>query len=294
MTLPSLAHPAAYVPAPPFSVLHLGPLPLRMYAMCIIAGVVVAVLVGDRRWVARGGRSGTVADVAAWAVPAGLVGARIYHVATDPELYFGAGRHPVQALYIWRGGLGIWGAVAGGALAAWALARRRGIVLAALLDACAPAVALAQGIGRWGNYFNQELFGSPTRLPWALRVTHASDGNPPGLYHPTFLYESLWDLSVAALVVWADRRFRLGRGRVFALYVAAYTAGRSWIEALRVDHANRFLGLRLNDYVSIVVFAAAVAVLVVRRGPRETVVQTEPPADGADGADVPGGHRVGP
>jgi prolipoprotein diacylglyceryl transferase len=235
----------------------------------IILGVVAAAVIGDRRWVARGGAKGTVGDLAVWAVPAGLIGARIYHVATDWQLYFGAGRHPIEALEIWQGGLAIWGAIAGGVLGAMLFVRRRGIPLAPLADAMGPALAVAQAIGRWGNYLNQELYGRATSLPWGLEIdpAHRPASSPAQpTYHPTFLYESFWCLGVAGFVIWADRRFKLGHGRAFALYVAAYTVGRGWIEALRVDEAHHIGGLRLNDWVSLVVFVGAVTYIVVRRG----------------------------
>jgi prolipoprotein diacylglyceryl transferase len=270
----------ASIPSPSHGVVHIGPFPLRAYALMVILGIVAAALIGDRRWVARGGKQGTVGEIAVWAVPAGLLGARIYHVATDPELYFGKGKDWVGAFEIWNGGLAIWGAIGGGVLGAWIAARRRGIALAPLADALAPGLAVAQAIGRWGNYFNQELYGRVTHLPWALEIDPAhrpAATASVGLYHPTFLYESLWCLGVAGLVIWADRRYRLGHGRAFALYVAAYTAGRGWIEYLRVDQANHFLGLRLNDYVSIAVFVSAVVYFVVRRGePREAPATVEP------------------
>jgi prolipoprotein diacylglyceryl transferase len=267
----------AYLPSPSSGVVHLGPLPLRAYAACILLGVLVAVYVGDRRWVARGGTHGTVADVAATAVPAGLVGARIYHVITSPDLYL---KSPIDALYIWHGGLGIWGGVAGGALGAWFVLRRRGIEFLSFGDALAPALPIAQAIGRFGNYFNQELYGSATTLPWGLKIDaeHGPNG-VAGIFHPTFLYESLWDLGVAGLVIWADRRWQLGKGRAFALYVAAYCVGRGWIEALRVDTANHLFGVRLNDYVSGVVFLAAVAYLYVRRGSGPDERHVPRPAD---------------
>ncbi|MBC9005718.1 prolipoprotein diacylglyceryl transferase [Micromonospora aurantiaca (nom. illeg.)] len=258
-----------YLPSPSRGVWHLGPLPVRAYAFCILAGIIVAVLITRRRWVARGGRAEDVLDVTVWAVPFGIIGGRLYHVITDPELYFTAGHHPIQALYIWDGGLGIWGAVAFGALGAWIGCRRRGIALTAYADALAPGLVVAQAIGRWGNYFNQELYGRATTLPWALHIDPAhrpADTPTVALYHPTFLYECLWDLGVAGLVIWAERRFKLGGGRAFALYVAAYTVGRAWIEALRVDHANHILGLRLNDWTSLIIFLAAV--LYLWRGPR--------------------------
>ncbi|MDQ1747428.1 MAG: hypothetical protein QOD07_1691 [Frankiaceae bacterium] len=259
----------ASIPSPSTGVLHLGPVPIRAYALCIIAGILAAVVVGDRRLVARGGPKGAMAEIGTWAVPAGLVGARLYHVATNPELYWGAhGQGTVAALEIWHGGLGIWGGVLGGAIGAWIAARRRGIPLDLVADALAPGLVLAQAIGRWGNYFNQELFGRPTSLPWGLEISRQN--RPPGYenattFHPTFLYESLWDIGVALLVIWVDRRVNLTRGRAFALYVAAYTLGRFWIESLRVDDAHKFLGLRLNDWTSIVVFAGAIAFLFLRR-----------------------------
>ena len=274
----------ATIPSPEQGVWYLGPLPIRGYALCIILGVIVAVWLGERRWVARGGQPGAVGDVAIWAVPFGLVGGRLYHVLTDPQLYFAAGQDPVSALYIWRGGLGIWGAVALGALGAYIGCRRRGMKFRAFADAVAPAIVLAQAIGRWGNWFNQELYGKPTTLPWALEIdpTHRGDLQQYETFHPTFLYESLWDLGVAGLVIWADRRFRLGYGRAFALYVMAYTAGRGWIEYLRVDPVNDIVGVRLNVWTSIVVFLAAAAYFVVsaKRHPgRETDVQPAPVAD---------------
>lgn len=236
----------AYLPSPPRGVWHLGFVPIRAYALCIITGIVVAVLWTERRWQARGGRKEDVLDIAVWVVPFGLVGGRLYHVITDPELYFTPGRHPIRALYVWDGGLGIWGAVALGAVGAWIGCRRRDIRLPDFLDALAPGLVVAQAIGRWGNWFNQELYGEPTTLPWALEIdpAHRPPATPDiGLYHPTFLYESLWDIAVAALLVWAGRRWALNNGRLFGLYVAAYTVGRGWIEALRVDHANHFFGL---------------------------------------------------
>jgi prolipoprotein diacylglyceryl transferase len=253
----------AYIPSPSQGVIHVGPLPLRAYAGFILLGAFVAAFLGERRWMARGGAKGTVYDVAATAVPAGLVGARLYHVITSPSLYL---KDPVEALYIWHGGLGIWGGIAGGALGAWFVLRKRGIAFLDFADAIAPTLAVAQAIGRFGNYFNQELFGRATTLPWALKIDAAhSPTGEPGTYHPTFLYESLWDLGVAALVYWADRRWHLTRGRCLALYVAAYCAGRAWIEALRVDDANHFFGVRLNDYVSGILFVASVTYLWVRR-----------------------------
>ncbi|MFG2952647.1 prolipoprotein diacylglyceryl transferase [Streptomyces sp. NPDC048291] len=282
----------AYIPSPSRGVIHLGPIPLRGYAFCIIIGVFVAVWLGNKRWIARGGRAGTVADIAVWAVPFGLVGGRLYHVITDYELYFSAGRDWVDAFKVWQGGLGIWGAIALGAVGAWIGCRRRGIPLPAYADAIAPGIALAQACGRWGNWFNQELYGRETHLPWALHITSSEGGRVPGYYHPTFLYESLWCIGVAFLVMWADRRFTLGHGRAFALYVAAYCVGRGWIEYMRVDDAHHVLGLRLNDWTAMIVFLLAVLYMVVsakKRPGRETVV--EPGA--SDDAGVSDGEAVG-
>ena len=267
--------PHTSIPSPSTGVIHLGPLPLRAYALFILLGVVVAVYLSDRRWVARGGRHGLIADMAATAVPAGLVGARLYHVITSPAKYKS---DPIEALYIWHGGLGIWGGILGGVLGAWWVLRRQGLSFAPVADTVAPFLALAQAIGRLGNYFNQELFGRPTTLPWALEIDaeHTPNGIA-GTFHPTFLYELLWNLGVCGLVLWADNRWQLGKGRALALYVAAYSAGRGWIEALRVDEATHFFGIRLNDYVSAVCFLAAVIYLVVRRkaGP-DVIPQAEP------------------
>ncbi len=276
------------IPSPEVNVWHLGPLPLRAYALCIIAGIVVGMVVATKRWRARGGTSDGLEAVVVLAVPAGIVGARVYHVITDYELYFGPGRNPVDALKIWQGGLGIWGAVAFGALGGWLVARRRGIRFAALLDACAPGIAIAQGIGRLGNWFNSELFGGPTTLPWGLEI--APRFRPAGYeqfatFHPTFLYELLWDVAVVAvLLVVADRRFGLGHGKVFALYVMLYSLGRFWIEALRIDTVNEIGGFRLNNYTSLITFVGAALVLawLARNRPgREAVVE-----EGAPGTDT--------
>jgi prolipoprotein diacylglyceryl transferase len=268
----------AYIPSPSRGEWFLGPIPIRGYAFAIILGVIAAIWIAERRWVARGGRPGTAGDIALWAVPFGLIGGRLYHVLTDWQLYFGDGRDPWRALQIWQGGLGVWGAISLGAVGAWIGCRRAGIRLPPFADAAAPGIAVAQAIGRFGNWFNQELYGRPTDLPWGLRIDE--DHRLPGYediatYHPTFLYEALWCLGLAALIVWADRRFQLGHGRAFALYVAGYTAGRGWIEYLRIDPAHEILGLRLNDWTSLLLFVGAVAYIVISarlRPGREEVV----------------------
>ena len=209
----------------------------------------------------------SLADMAIWAVPAGLIGSRIYHVATDHQLYFGPNGHPINALKIWEGGLGIWGAILGGALAAVFWCRHKKINKRAMADAVAPALLLAQAIGRWGNYFNQELFGKPTTLPWGLKIDQAH--RPPGFeeyatFHPTFLYESIWNLSVMGIIIWLDQRFKMGFGRVFALYVMGYSLGRGWVESLRIDpvELQDVGGLRFNEWVSIVLFIVGLVYFV--------------------------------
>ncbi len=258
----------AAFPSPQVNSLPIGPLQIHFYALCILAGVIVAVLWSERRWAAMGGEKGTIMDMAVWAVVLGLIGGRLYHVISDAQLYFGEGREPIRALYVWEGGLGIWGAIPMGALGVWLVARKRGLSMSRLSFAIAPTIPLAQAIGRWGNYFNQELFGRPTDLPWAVEITPYPEGHlRPGMelgvttYHPTFLYESLWCLLLAVLLAWAGRRYEnaLRGGRLFALYVMGYCVGRFWIEYLRVDPANDFLGLRLNNWTSVLVFAGALA-----------------------------------
>lgn len=279
----------ANIPSPPQGVWHLGPVPIRAYALCIMAGIVVAMWIGVRRYEARGGDPDTVWDAAIVAIPAGIVGGRLYHVITDHQKYFGEGKNPWQAFNISAGGLGIWGAVALGALAVWALMRHKGLPFAPLADALAPGVILAQGIGRLGNWFNQELYGAPTDVPWALDIyqrvdeagryaplTGRSTGEVIASVHPTFLYELVWNVAVFALLIWADRRFRLGRGRVLWLYVAGYTFGRFFIELMRTDEATLILGLRVNTWVSGMLFIVAVAMFVRTRGPRETPQEVDP------------------
>ncbi len=257
---------ASSIPSPPVGVWHLGPFPVRAYALAILAGIAVALWITDRRYVARGGPPGTALDVAYWAVPFGIVGGRLYHVLSSPDAYFGPGGDPWMAFAIWNGGLGIWGAIALGAVGAVIGLRRRGLRAAPYFDAAAPALLVAQAIGRLGNWFNQELFGAPTTLPWGLEID--AEHLPPGyevgtLFHPTFLYEMLWNLGAAALLVWLDRRYRLRHGRAFCAYVALYTAGRLWIEMLRIDEAELVLGVRLNVWTSLLVLIGALVAFVV-------------------------------
>lgn len=279
------------IPSPTTGVWNVGPIPIRAYAICILAGIAVALWIAQRRLQDRGGRPGQVLDIAAWAVPFGIVGGRIYHLITSPQAYFGAGGHPLDAVKIWEGGLGIWGAVALGSLGAWIGCRRQNVSFLAFVDSAAPGVLVAQAIGRWGNYFNNEIHGSPTTLPWGLKVYewdqqagHAlrdAAGNPvvSGTYQPTFLYEAVFCLVLALLIVSLDRRSIFRAGQVFALYVAGYPVGRVVIELMRTDAANRILGLRVNVWVSILVFLLGVALFVTFGRRRQAEATPPEPAE---------------
>ena len=247
--------------------------------------------IARRRWTARGGDAADLDAIALWVIVGGVIGARTYHVITDPELFRG---HWLRVFAIWEGGLGIWGAVAGGAIATVITARKRNLDAVTLMDAMAPAVAVAQAIGRWGNWVNQEVFGRPTTLPWGLEIS--LNHRPAGYerfatFQPTFLYESLWCLAVAGLLVWAERRYGIVRGRTLALYIALYTFGRFWFELLRIDHANRILGLRVNSWVSVIVFSGAVLWIIGSRSRRETS-EREQDAVVADSDDADTGQRT--
>lgn len=281
--------PAA-IPSPTVGVWFLGPIPIRAYALALLAGIVVAAWITARRLGPRGVDPEKAIDVALWAVPIGIVGARLYHVISSPQAYFGPGGQPLRALAIWEGGLGIWGAVALGAVGAWLGCRRHGVPLLVFGDALAPGLLIAQAIGRLGNWFNNELYGGPTDVPWALEIhqwDHAAGravldgaGNPVviGTFHPTFLYEALWCLLAAALLFWVDRRWGIGAaegsaavgpaaagqpavrralvpGQLFACVLMLYTVERFIVENLRIDEANHVLGLRLNVWTSVLVFA---------------------------------------
>ena len=245
----------------------------------IIAGIAMAIWLGDRRWVARGGKPGQVAEVAMWAVPFGVLGGRIYHVLTDWSAYFGAGgRGFLSTFKIWEGGLGIWGAIALGALGAYIGCARLGIKLSGFADAIAPGIAFAQAIGRWGNWFNQELFGRPTSLPWGLQIDRT---NRPGefinypTFHPTFLYESIACLALGFFLIWADRKFVFGHGRLFALYLACYCAARGAIETMRVDEAIHIAGIRLNVFTALFVGVGALVYFVrsAERYPGQEIIE---------------------
>lgn len=254
----------ASIPSPERSFVEIGPFTLYFYAFCIMLGIVTAVLIGGRRYVAMGGKPGLVGDIAIFAVPAGVIGGRLYHVITSPEDYFGAGGKPIEALYIWQGGLGIWGAISLGTLAAFLSYKRnpnRGqLSFAQFADAIAPGILFAQAIGRFGNWFNKELFGGPLDAPWALEIPYRY--RPIGYsnyetFHPTFLYEAIWCSLVALALIFIGRRKELAHGSIFTLYVAVYSFGRGLIETIRIDEANLIFGLRLNIWTSLVLFFGA-------------------------------------
>lgn len=258
------------IPSPSQSTISAGPLTIHFYALCILIGIAVAIWLGRVRYAKVGGNADDVSEVAIWAVPFGIIGGRIYHVITAPEKYFGTGANPIDALRIWQGGLGIWGAISFGAFGAYLYFRthKTSLTYAQLLDCLAPGVVLAQAIGRVGNYFNQELFGRPTSLPWGLEID--APNRPTGYetletFHPTFLYELIWCLLVAYLLIklpGSIKKLVTRKGDIFALYVLAYTLGRLWIETLRIDESNLILGLRLNVWVSLIVIVASSAYLM--------------------------------
>ncbi|HWW67398.1 MAG TPA: prolipoprotein diacylglyceryl transferase [Solirubrobacterales bacterium] len=258
----------ASIPSPGAGGFHLGPLEVHVYGLMYVVALVLAVLITVRRWEALGGSRELVYDVALWGFPAGLIGGRLYFLATSwnevPHHWWGL-------LAVWDGGLGIWGGIAlGSAVGLWRL-RRHGVSPGPFLDAAAPALLVGQAVGRIGNYFNQELFGGPTSLPWALQISPAH--RPAGYeafatFHPTFLYELIWNLSLAAFLVWLGHRRRITPPGLFALYVTGYSAFRIFEESLRVDPAHHILGLRLNFFVAcaLTVAGAIWFVAIQRRG----------------------------
>lgn len=293
----------AYIPSPPQGVWYLGPIPLRGYALSIIAGMIVALWLTFRRYTRRGGNPDDVWDAAIVAIPMGIIGGRLYHVITDNQKYFCDTCNPADAFKITNGGLGIWGAVALGAISVAILFHFKKIPLAPFADAIAPGVILAQGIGRLGNWFNQEIYGRPTSLPWGLEIYYRVDANGQfspltghstgqvmTVVHPTFLYELLWNLLVFGVLLWAERRFRLGHGRVFALYVVGYTLGRFWIELMRDDSATMILGLRVNTWVSAIVFLCGLIALIRLPKGQESPAEVDRRPVTVDGKEMPAGE----
>ena len=263
------------IPPPPLDGFEIGPVKIHLYALCIILGGTLAFWLGGKRWAARGGKSEQMYDVGLWAVIFGIIGARLYHVITVPDQYFGPnydGTGDLSKIFaIWEGGIAIWGAIGGGALGVWFACRRYGLRMPAMADAIAPGILLAQAVGRWGNYFNQELFGEPSSLPWGLEV-EADHYNFPAdvpadtLFHPTFLYESVWNLLGVVILLLIDRRFKLRNGMMLWSYIVWYTLGRIPIESIRLDTAQEWsiLGIqaRTNTWTSVVMFLIAVILLV--------------------------------
>jgi prolipoprotein diacylglyceryl transferase len=255
------------IPSPSSGSIHLGPLRLNAYGLMIAIGVIVAVRIAGRRAENKGvGTTEDISSIAMWAVPAGVLGGRAYHVLTDYERFQG---HWFDAIKIWQGGLGIWGGVTAGVAVGWWCARRRGLDAWWIISCAAPAIAIAQAIGRWGNWFNQELFGRPTTLPWALQVSGniaEKAGYVAGTtFHPTFLYESVGCVVLAWLLVRLEQRITPARGRLFAWYVVGYTVLRFGTESIRIDTAHHVGGMRLNQWVALGVFAAAVLFLATDR-----------------------------
>ena len=285
-----MPHPVALlaaIPSPSSNEIVLGPLHLRAYGLMIALGVIAAVELARRRWRARGHDPDEISGMALWAVPAGLIGARLYHVMTDWQRFEGRW---IDAVKVWEGGLGIPGGIALGALAGVLYARHKKMPLGDLADTVAPALPLAQAIGRLGNWFNQELFGGPTSLPWGLEidVAHRPDRYlATETFHPTFLYEGLWNLALMALLILIDRKRVLRPGSLFWVYVGGYFTGRLWVEAMRIDPASLIWGVRVNIWMSLVAIVFAVTVVAVRgrRRPEDDAVAEGQDAAEADEAD---------
>lgn len=254
-----------FIPSPSQGVWYLGPIPLRAYALAILFGIFLACLWASRRYKARGGDPELIVDLAIWVVPIGIIGARIYHVLSKWQDYFGPTGDPKEIPLIWHGGLAIWGGVIAGTITACLVLRHRQLKIAPVADAIAPAILVGQIFGRLGNYFNQELFGRPTTLPWGLQIDlqHRPLGfEQYATFHPTFLYEMLWNLAAIGALLWIERRFRLRGGMMMGFYLCAYSLGRFWVENLRMDQANQVLGLRINAWTSLLMFALGVVLAV--------------------------------
>jgi prolipoprotein diacylglyceryl transferase len=264
----NLIHIFTSIPSPDVSYIELGPLRIHFYALFILTGIILAILLTESRLKSRGVEPGVALDVSFWAIPFGILGGRFFHVITHPNDYFYQGADLLAPFRIWEGGLAIYGALLFGALGAYIGSRKSGIKFSSYLDAVAPGILLAQAIGRWGNYFNNELFGLPTDLPWGLEISSSNPAYPSGLpegvlFHPTFLYESIWSLLGVALLLAADKRFDLRWGRMIGLYFIYYSVGRVWVEAIRIDPSEIVLGLRINIWSAIVGIAVGLAVIVI-------------------------------
>jgi prolipoprotein diacylglyceryl transferase len=279
------------IPSPADGQIDIGPLSIHAYGVLIALGVIAAVWLAGRRLEARGaGTRDDMGAIALWAVGAGIVGARLYHVITDWSSFSGdLGRIP----QIWKGGLGIPGGLIAGIAVGLYVGRRRGIRPDVLATVAAPAIPLAQAIGRWGNWFNQELFGRPTDLPWALEVSDqkaVAAGYAPGTtFHPTFLYESLWNLALCGVLLWIDRRFKLRAGALMAVYVIGYGIGRFWVEGLRIDPADQVAGLRWNQWMAVIMVVAGAGYLLWVSGrPKPADAEIDPAGVDPAGVDPAG------
>ncbi len=257
------------IPSPDVSYIELGPLRIHFYAMFILAGIILALILTESRLRSRGAESGIALDISLWAIPLGILGGRFFHVVTHPNDYFFPGADLLAVFRIWEGGLAIYGALIFGAVGAAIGARAAGIKFTSYLDAVAPGVLLAQAVGRWGNYFNNELFGTPTDLPWGLEISSSNPAYPAGLpegvlFHPTFLYESIWSLAGVALLLAADQKFNLRWGKMMGLYLVYYSIGRVWIEAIRIDPSEILLGLRVNIWSAIAGITLGLAIIMIQ------------------------------
>ncbi|MBG6238068.1 prolipoprotein diacylglyceryl transferase [Mycetocola sp. CAN_C7] len=257
------------IPSPDISSIQLGNFTIHFYALCILAGIIAAAFLTNHRLTKRGAEPGIVLDIILWAVPFGIVGARIFHVLTHPNDYFYPGADLLRALYIWEGGIAIFGALLGGALGAWIGCRMTGIRFWTFADAVAPGLLLAQAFGRFGNYFNQELFGIPTTLPWGLEIDESNVAWPVGLpagtlFHPTFLYEVIWNLAGVVVILVLERMFRLQWGKALAVYLIWYGLGRTVWESIRIDPSEVFLGLRVNVWAALVAIVVGLVILLVQ------------------------------
>jgi prolipoprotein diacylglyceryl transferase len=268
------------IPSPDVSSFQLGNFTIHYYALCILVGIVAAAFLTNARLNRRGAEPGIVLDIILWAVPLGIIGARVFHVLTHPNDYFYPGADLLRTLYIWEGGIAIFGALIGGAVGAWIGCKMTGIRFWTFADAVAPALLLAQAFGRFGNYFNQELFGTPTTLPWGLEIDSSNSAWPQGLpegtlFHPTFLYEVIWNLLGVAVLILLERRFRLQWGKVLGLYLIWYGLGRTVWESIRVDPSEVLVGLRVNIWAALLAIAVGLVIVIVQSR-RHTGVEPSP------------------
>lgn len=276
-------HILSSIPSPTIQFFEVGPLRIHIYALCILLGIVLATWITDRRLTARGAERGVVLDIILWAVPLGIIGARFYHVFTHPNDYFYEGADLWKVFFIWEGGNAIFGSLLGGAVGAWIGCKQTGIRFWSFADALAPAMLIAQAAGRLGNYFNHELFGAPTTLPWGLEIEVTNPAFPAGLppetlFHPMFLYEMLWNLLGAFVIVAMEKKWYLRWGKAFGLYLIWYGIGRSILEMYRLDSSETFLSVRTNVWAALAAVIIGIAIILIqqRRHPgKELSVYTE-------------------